>query len=103
MTAAPAVGHARARTLRGVRLLPERQRVDVGLRDGRVVSIELAASSPPPRDGKAAEGVDAAGLLLLPGFQDAHVHTLQEAAHRHRLDLRPATSAAHSDDWLCPA
>jgi len=94
--AAEGPGGPPARTLRGVRLFPQRQPVDVGLRNGRVVSIGSAESVPRRRDRQAGEDVDANGLFLLPGFQDAHVHTVQEAARRHRLDLRPATSAAHA-------
>jgi len=94
--AAEGPGAPAARTLCGVRLFPQRQPVDVGLRNGRVVSIGSAESVPRRRDRQAGEDVDAKGLFLLPGFQDAHVHTVQEAARRHRLDLRPATSAAHA-------
>lgn len=94
---------APARTLRGVRLFPERQPVDVSLRNGSVVSIEPAASSPRRRDKENGEDIEARGLFLLPGFQDAHVHTVQEAARRHRLDLRPATSAAHAATMVAAA
>jgi predicted amidohydrolase YtcJ len=40
--------------------------------------------------------VDGRGLFLLPGLHDAHVHMVQWATARTRLDVRAASSAAHA-------
>ena len=58
-------------TIRGARLLDDRlsdERADVLLRDGR---IERIAPDLPP----AANDLDAAGLVLSPGFIDIHCHS----------------------------
>jgi len=52
--------------------------------DGRVTQVGPDADLDPP-DG--AEEVDLAGGLLLPGFQDAHVHPVQGGLERLRCDL----------------
>jgi len=46
------------------------RRADVGLRDGRIVSISPAGS--PPEE--AAEVIDATGRVVCPGFVDPHTH-----------------------------
>ena len=43
------------------------RRTDVGIHDGRVVTVE-------PTDETASETIDAAGLVLAPGFIDPHTH-----------------------------
>ncbi|EPX85660.1 dihydropyrimidinase [Salipiger mucosus] len=48
----------------------DRYRADIGIRDGRIVSIAEDV-------GPATEEIDAAGLLVLPGGIDAHVHLEQ--------------------------
>jgi predicted amidohydrolase YtcJ len=65
----------------GHRHLPDHA---VGVRDGRVVAVlpEREAAGP-----GAAEVVDLAGGLVLPGFQDAHVHPVQGGVERMRCDL----------------
>jgi allantoinase len=45
------------------------RRADVGVADGRIVAI-----APELEDGRAREEIDAAGLHVLPGAVDAHVH-----------------------------
>ena len=45
-----------------------RSRVDVGVRDGLIASLE------PELGGPATEAIDADGLYLLPGVIDGHVH-----------------------------
>lgn len=50
--------------------------------DGRVAEV---SADPPPRGG-AVESVDVAGGTLLPGLWDAHVHSLQWAQARRRID-----------------
>lgn len=66
-------------------------RVDVGVADGRIVAVE-------PELGDAAEELDAAGLHVLPGGVDPHVHldepgrTGWEGSHREPVRSRPAAS-----------
>ena len=48
----------------------DRIRAEIGIRDGRIVTIAEDV-------GEAAEEIDAAGLLALPGGIDAHVHLEQ--------------------------
>jgi N-acyl-D-amino-acid deacylase len=45
-----------------------RRRADVGIKDGRIVAIGT------PLRGGAAETIDAAGLVVAPGFIDVHTH-----------------------------
>ncbi|WP_203909419.1 amidohydrolase [Rhizocola hellebori] len=73
---------------------------------GDVASCRAAA-------GAGAARVDLAGLIVLPGFTDAHIHSASYARRLHQVDLRGATSLAQcleriaaaaavstSDDWL---
>lgn len=48
----------------------DRYKAEIGIRDGRIVTIAEDV-------GPAAEEIDAAGLLVLPGGIDAHVHLEQ--------------------------
>ncbi|MBE7211791.1 MAG: dihydroorotase, partial [Gluconacetobacter diazotrophicus] len=43
-------------------------RTDIGVRDGRIATLGVAAGAP------AAEELDLSGLHVLPGLIDAHVH-----------------------------
>ncbi|MCS5730129.1 amidohydrolase [Herbiconiux moechotypicola] len=83
------------------------------VRDGRIAAVgsldEVSAASVDPR---AATQVDLAGGLLLPGFQDAHVHPAPAGVEMLQCDLSGADSAeetlaliaryaaASDDDWL---
>ncbi|MDQ0894758.1 amidohydrolase [Agromyces ramosus] len=84
----------------------------VAVRGGRIVAVG-AADDVRNLIGPATEVVDLAGRLLLPGFQDAHVHPvwggldlmrcdLSEFATEHEyLDRIAAYAAAHPDEeWL---
>ena len=63
-----------------------RPRHGVVVRDGRVLAVlpeeELAG-----RAGPGDDVVDLAGGLVMPGFQDAHVHPVQAGVERNRCDL----------------
>jgi predicted amidohydrolase YtcJ len=54
--------------------------------DGRVVAVAAEAELD-SHVGAGAEVVDLAGGLVLPGFQDAHVHPVQGGVERMRCDL----------------
>jgi allantoinase len=60
--------------------------LDVGVADGRVVVLE------PELAGAAAEVIDAAGLLVLPGAVDAHVH-LNDPGRGHWEGFATGTAA----------
>ena len=67
----------------------------VALKSGRIVAV---GTDDEIRDhvGSHTEVVDLAGKMLLPGFQDAHIHAPTGGMHRLRIDL----SEAHSwDDY----
>ncbi|AXK35014.1 amidohydrolase [Streptomyces armeniacus] len=80
------------RSLRRVRLGAGGPLCDVRLEGGRVHGIR--AHGAPQRDWEPS--VDLEGRILLPGLWDAHVHIVQWAAARRRLDLAglPSASAA---------
>ncbi len=63
--------------------------LDLLLRDGRV--SELAPRS--KLIGKAAETLDARGLIIAPGFIDLHVH-LREPGQSHKETIATGTAAA---------
>jgi len=63
--------------------------VDILLRDGRVAEVA-------PRSkliGRAAETLDARGLIVAPGFVDLHVH-LREPGQSHKETIASGTNAA---------
>jgi dihydroorotase (multifunctional complex type) len=64
--------------------------LDVGVRDGRIVT--LAAPGALPAAGRT---VDARGLLVLPGIVDTHVHC-RAPDHPEREDFDSVTAAAAS-------
>src|SRR4051794_23073178 len=61
--------------------------------DGRVVAV-VPESDLDDHLGPGARVVDLAGGLLLPGFQDAHVHPVQAGVERMRCDLTGLGSRA---------
>ena len=66
---------------------PERPRADaVAVRDGRIVAVG-DASEIEPSVGPRTRVIDLHGRLLLPGFQDAHVHPLHGGIGKLRCDL----------------
>jgi predicted amidohydrolase YtcJ len=66
----------------------------VAVRDGRVVALGPAADA---LIGPRTEVVDLRGRLLIPGFQDAHVHPIFGGVELGRCDLTGSRSA---DDYL---
>ncbi|MFC5179336.1 amidohydrolase [Nocardioides taihuensis] len=64
----------------------------VAVRDGRIVAVgtddEARAAA-----GPGSEVVDVGGGLVLPGFQDAHVHPVMAGLDMIRCDLHGTTSA----------
>src|SRR5688572_12466280 len=84
----------------------------VAVRDGRIVAVGADADV---REliGSSTEVVDLAGRMLLPGFQDAHVHPVWGGLDLMRCDLAPFSTEpeylerigeyalAHADDeWV---
>ncbi len=61
-------------------------RLDLGIRHGRVVEAG-------ERVGAGAEEIDAAGLVVVPGLVDAHVH-LREPGMTDKEDFSSGTRAA---------
>jgi predicted amidohydrolase YtcJ len=88
-----------------------RSRADaVAVRDGRIVALDRAALA---LIGPATEIVDLEGRMLVPGFQDAHVHPLWGGLDMLRCDLADLSTqdaylariaeyaAGHPDDgWV---
>src|SRR4051812_50206086 len=58
----------------------------VAVVDGRIAAIGADADD---LVGPATEVVDTTGRLLVPGFQDAHVHPVQGGLERLTCDLTP--------------
>jgi predicted amidohydrolase YtcJ len=84
---------AMART--GVPGRPAVEAVDVAVRDGRIAAVGPAAEIRAPA-GPGTEEVEILGGLLLPGFQDAHVHPPTSGLERLRCDLNEAEDAESS-------
>ncbi len=68
---------------------------DVRCRDGRITEI-----TEPGSDRFAARIVDGHGGTLLPGLVDAHVHLVQWATFRRRINLDAARSATEAIELL---
>ncbi|MET9483090.1 amidohydrolase family protein [Streptomyces sp. NPDC006638] len=71
---------------------------DLVVAGGRITAIGTDTTPPP-----GAEIVDARGLTVLPGFWDAHVHSVQWASARRRVDLSGADSARAAADLMAAA
>src|SRR5687767_15726359 len=61
------------------------EKVDVGVREGRIVAIGAG--------GDAAEAIDCTGLTILPGVIDTQVH-FREPGLEHKEDLETGSRAA---------
>ena len=70
----------------------------VAVRDGRIVSID--ERDLPDLTGPQTEVVDLAGRMLLPGFQDAHVHPVWGGLDMLRCDLSGLDTAAEYLDAI---
>ncbi|GJD93936.1 dihydropyrimidinase [Methylobacterium iners] len=71
-------------------------RAEIGIRDGRIVSVA-------ERVGPAARSIDAGGLLVLPGGIDSHVHIAQASGPDVVMadDFASATRAAAAGGNTC--
>ncbi|MGH9464726.1 MAG: amidohydrolase, partial [Thermoanaerobaculia bacterium] len=65
----------------------------VAVADGRIAYVG-SASGAGEWIGPGTEVIDLAGRMLLPGFQDAHVHPLSAGVEMGQCDLNSAESAA---------
>lgn len=81
---------AGART--GVPGRPPVEDASVAIRDGRIAAVAPAGEAR-ALAGPRTEVVDVPGGLLLPGFQDAHVHPPTSGLERLRCDLNGAEDA----------
>ena len=63
---------------------------DVLLRQGRVAAVELPGGL---KDVRAKETLDAAGMIVVPGLVDVHVH-LQEPGQTYKESIATGTAAA---------
>lgn len=72
-------------------------RLDLAIEDGRVARI---AESIERRDGDRV--VDAAGLVVAPGFLDMHVH-LREPGHEYKETVRTGTLSAAAGGYTAVA
>ena len=63
---------------------------DLLVREGRVAGVELPGAL---RDLREAETIDAAGLVIAPGFMDVHVH-LREPGQGYKETIATGTRAA---------
>jgi N-acyl-D-amino-acid deacylase len=90
--------------IRGARVVPgdgPAARLDVGVADGRIAAVEPDLSA-----AEAAEVVHGDGLLLCPGFIDAHVHAALESFRDPTLApllAQGVTTAIIHPDGLAPA
>ena len=67
----------------------------LALRDGRVLALGAtdAVREHAGADGSDVEEVDATGGLVLPGFQDAHMHPMVGGLERNRLEMSGMSGA----------
>src|SRR5215212_9621013 len=76
-------------------------RADVGIAGTRIAAVERSLPT-----GNAAEVIDAAGLMLCPGFIDMHAHSALEPFRDPRLEPKVAqgfTTEVINPDGLAPA
>lgn len=78
--------------IKNTRILTEdmriRSNVDIGIKDGNIVSV---CSSQPasPTEAGAGQTVDGSRLLWMPGLTDGHMHTCQQLLRGKILDALP--------------
>ncbi|MFI0897456.1 amidohydrolase [Streptomyces sp. NPDC020983] len=96
--AGPAAGRAAPVVLRNVRLGSGGPLAHLVVEDGRIAAVVPGGES-----AGSGEGVDAEGRTVLPGLVDAHVHMVQWASARRRVDLSAAASAAAASRVMAEA
>jgi predicted amidohydrolase YtcJ len=84
-------------TLQKVRLGSGGPLIGVRIAEGRVVEI----GDPQPESGD--DVLRYPGATLLPGLIDGHVHAVQWAEQRRRIDVRPARSATEAVELIAAA
>ena len=94
----PAAEQAAPVLLRNVRLGSGGPLAHLTIDGGRIAAITPDAPPHPP-----GEVVDAGGRTVLPGLWDAHVHMVQWASARRRVDLSGARSAAAAAELMAAA
>ncbi|TDT33683.1 amidohydrolase [Naumannella halotolerans] len=73
---------------------PVAQVVDVLIRNGRIAAVAESGTAAAGFEDTGVPEINADGRWLLPGLWDGHVHLLQWARLRSKLDLSAAESAA---------
>src|SRR5256885_13704051 len=63
------------------------RRADVLVTDGHVAAVEASIAS------REHQGIDARGLVVVPGLVDMHVH-LRDPGQTHKEDIASGTAAA---------
>jgi predicted amidohydrolase YtcJ len=71
----------------------------IGIRGGRIVYVG-GDSLPPGLVGPATKVVDLAGRMVLPGFQDGHVHPISSGVELGQCNLHSATTATAVADTI---
>lgn len=74
---------------------------NVLISDGRIAEVTTEVTTG-MTTGTPAESVDVAGGTLLPGLWDAHVHMLQWAQTRRRVDVSGARTAREAVELVVP-
>ena len=85
------------------RVRPGGPLTDIHIADGRIAALRPSADRRPGRQPTGGETFDADGHLALPGLWDAHLHMVQWASTRRRIDLSGASSARHAARTMAEA
>ncbi|MDQ0707424.1 putative amidohydrolase YtcJ [Arthrobacter woluwensis] len=75
------------------------RRADLAIGDGKVLAVGTAEELAPLADG-ATERLDVAGRLIVPGFQDSHMHPVFAGVELLQCDLTEVESADDAVDTV---